>query len=342
MKKKIIAFTALILMMIMMPLAALGGAPSALSSSQSASSDSSDSAAPAPSSSAPKTQNTSEKFFKILDSRSGKIITVSDTEFLPGAVAAEVPPSYAPEALKAQAVASYTYYSNLRQQQREKPDKSLKGADFSADLSIGEKFVTDELMRSRWGENYEKNLSKIQEAVAPVQGQCLKSEGTYINATYYAISAGITESSEELWGGQRDYLTNVASPGDIFAAGYQTTVIFTPDDLKENLSAINSSLSFEGDPSTWLGKTEHTQAGSVKSITVCGKKISGTEFRSALQLRSQNFTFTFADNQFTFTVKGYGHGVGMSQVGAEYMANQGASYQEILAWYYPGASLSEA
>ena len=119
-------------------------------------------------------------------------------------------------------------------------------------------------MRSRWGENYESNLSKIKEAVAPVQGQRLVSEGEYIDATYYAISAGITESSAEIWGGQRSYLTNVASPGDVFASGYQTTAIFTPEDLKESLSAVNSGISFEGEPADWLGEAQRTAAGSVK------------------------------------------------------------------------------
>ena len=356
MKKKIIAGAVLVLLMVLMPLAALGGAPASagsLSPAESAGGEppssggseggaASGSAEPSEPTVPTGTGAVSNDSFKILDSRSGEVVTVPDADFLPGAVAAEVPPSYAPEALKAQAVAAYTYYSHLRSQQRSNPDESLKGADFSADLSIGEKFVTDELMRSRWGENYESNLSKIKEAVAPVQGQRLVSEGEYIDATYYAISAGITESSAEIWGGQRSYLTNVASPGDVFASGYQTTAIFTPEDLKESLSAVNSGISLEGEPADWLGEAQRTAAGSVKSITVCGTEVPGGSFRSALRLRSQNFTVSFAENQFTFTVRGYGHGVGMSQVGAEYMANQGAGYREILAWYYPGAALEQA
>ena len=353
MKKKLIACAVLVLLMVLMPLAALGGAPASSGSMSPADSaheqpllsevtegsmasegsgtsvDSASSADTVPTG----TGTVSNDFFKIMDSRSGEVITVADADFLPGAVAAEVPPSYAPEALKAQAVAAYTYYSHLRSQQRSNPDESLKGADFSADLSIGEKFVTDELMRSRWGEGYESNLSKIKEAVAPVQGQRLVSEGAYIDATYYAISDGITESSEEIWGGQRSYLTNVDSPGDVFASGYQTTAIFTPEDLRENLSAVNSDISFEGEPANWLGEVQRTAAGSVKSIAVCGTEVSGDRFRSALRLRSQNFTVSFAENQFTFTVRGYGHGVGMSQVGALAMAKNGSDYKEILLHY---------
>ncbi len=277
--------------------------------------------------------------FRILDTSTGQVAEVSRLDFLRGAAAAEVSPAWEPEALKAQAAAAYTYYARLREQQRADPDPALKGADFEADLSIGEKYVTPELMQTRYGSRYEEYLEKLTQAAQAVSGLVLKSGGQLIDATFYAISSGVTESSADIWGGERSYLVPVASPGDMYAAGYQTTAVFSQEELKQALLQKDGSLSFSGDASGWITDLARTDSGSVTSLLVCGKEMSGDVFRSALGLRSQNFAVSQGEGAFTFTVKGYGHGVGMSQVGAQYMARQGASWQEILLWYYPGASI---
>lgn len=296
---------------------------------------------PPPAASAPEPESEdAADDFAILDTSTGEVIRVSRLDFLRGGTAAEVPPTWEPEALKAQAAAAYTYYARLREQQRADPDPSLAGADFSADLSIGEKYVTPELMRTRYGENYDAYYAKLDEAARAVNGLVLRCGGELIDAVFHAISPGTTESSEDIWGGARSYLVSVASPGDAYAPGYQTTASFPADELKAALLAADSSLTFGDDPSAWLTEVQRTDAGTVTSLTAGGKEISGAAFRSALGLRSQNFTFSFADSVFTFTVRGYGHGVGMSQVGAQYMAQQGASWEDILLWYYPTATIS--
>lgn len=329
MKRNAVEALALTLLLFIIPLFAMTASPAG------------EQASPPPAASAPEPENEdAQDDFAILDTSTGKVIHVTRLEFLRGGTAAEVPPSWEPEALKAQAAAAYTYYARLREQQRESPDPALQGADFSADLSIGEKYVTPELMRTRYGDRYDEYYAKLDEAARAVNGLVLRCNGKLIDAVFHAISPGITECSADVWGGERSYLVSVASPGDSYAPGYQTTAAFTADELRNALLAADSSLSFGEDPASWLTDLHRTDAGSVTSLTAGGKELGGDTIRSALGLRSQNFTFTFADNVFTFTVRGYGHGVGMSQVGAQYMAEQGASWEEILLWYYPTASIT--
>lgn len=286
-------------------------------------------------------QPATQSSFKILDKKSGKVLTVDDRTFLYGAVAAEMSPNAEPEALKAQAVASYTYYSRLREKQSESADSSLKGADFSADTENWQLYVPIDKMEKKWGNNFDANYKKITSAANAVYGQTLTYGGNLIDATYYAISSGNTESSKDIWGGDTTYLVSVASPGDIFAGGYKTSADFSSDEFRPRILEVSPNSVMSGDPSVWVGKIERTAAGSVKNIIIGGQNVAGDKVRSALGLRSANFAVSFADGKFTFMVKGYGHGVGMSQTGAQYMAKEGATYGQILSWYYPTAKLTK-
>lgn len=288
---------------------------------------------------APQTQPTGTGF-KILDTTSGKVITADDRSFLYGAIATEMAPTAPLEALKAQGVASYTYYSLLREQQRLKPNSTLNGADFSANTQNWQIYVTKEQMQSRWGSEFNANYDKLTQAVDAVYGQVLKNSGELIDATYFAISAGKTETSEDIWGGKRTYLVSVASPGDVFAGGYQTTVTMTADQFKTAAAKAEPKAKFGSDPAAWVGESKRTAVGSVETIQIGGVAMTGNTARNAFGLRSANFTVTYANGNFTFLVKGYGHGVGMSQAGAQYMANQGSSYKQILEWYYPTSTLT--
>ncbi len=279
--------------------------------------------------------------FHILDASTKQVIDVGDREFMNGAVAAEMSPKAEQEALRAQAVACYTYYSRLRELHRQTPVSSLNGADFSADLKGGQVFLTDDLSKKRWGSHYNEYTQALNAAITPVFGQVLRSSGDLIDATYYAISSGNTESSANVWGGARPYLVSVASPGDRFAGGYQTTVTLPADQMKAHILSAAPGADLSGDPSGWVGAATRTAAGSVKTILLGGKSVSGGTVRSVFQLRSTNFTVSYANNQFTFLVLGYGHDVGMSQAGAQYMAKEGASYRQILSWYYPTTTLGK-
>ena len=179
--------------------------------------------------------------FRIRDESTNQILTVGDRDFLYGAIVTEMSPNAEPEALKAQAVAAYTYYSRQRAQAHEKGADS----DFSADPQNWKVYVSKEQMQERWGDSYQAYYEKLTEVINSIAGQTLQSNGELIDATYFAISSGKTESSEDVWGGKLDYLVPVASPGDLFASGYQTTASFSAEEFQNAVLRILEAVMFE-------------------------------------------------------------------------------------------------
>ena len=162
----------------------------------------------------------------------------------------------------------------------------------------------------------------------------------YICAVFHAISNGTTENATDVWGGKYPYLISVSSIGDKLSPAYQSQVTFTEKEFKEILQ--KEGVKFTKDTEKWIEKITNTETGMVKSIQICGKTLKGTEFRTIFSLKSSTFTYEYKDKKFIFTVNGYGHGVGMSQYGADYMARQGFSYKEILEHYYQGAEIVQS
>ena len=274
-------------------------------------------------------QEKGEGVFRILDTHSGNIVTVDDRTFCYGAVAYEMPPSYEKEALKAQCVACYTHFSRWRQLQREQPDPELKGADFKADLSRNEYYFSDEALRDKWGTLYESCHQRLQEAVDECFGEVLREEdGTLLQVAYGALSSGVTEDAKDIFGFASEHLQSVASPFDRTAPSYCTTVQVSCDEMLRQLDGQDKTSVHA------IGTPERTSAGTVLTVTIGTKTYTGAELRERFGLRSANFTLEDKGDSFVFTVLGYGHGVGMSQYGANEMAKQGASYHEILAHYY--------
>ena len=269
-------------------------------------------------------------FFRVLISSTGEIKEISDEDYIFCVVAAEMPALYEKEALKAQAVAAYSFA--LRRQ----AEASGKDYDISTDPSVDQSYISQEDIKSKWGEKAEEYSEKIRSAVKEVKGLAVIYKNEVALTLYHAISCGATESSADIWGGKYSYLSSVDSVWDKLAENYLTTKSFTADELKNKLG---KDYSFDKKTSSWIKITEKTKMGSVKKLTLCGKEISGEELRKALDLRSLNFTVNFKEDVFTFTVKGYGHGVGMSQNGANYMAKQGSDFKEILEYYYKGCTV---
>lgn len=278
--------------------------------------------------------NQEEDVFTLYDSATGETFQVSAEEFLPAALACEMDLSAPDEALKAQAVALYTFYCNQRAQ------NDGDGADFACDTANWLVYVPQSAMEERWGENFASYYEKLQSITAEVRGQVLTWEGEPIQACFFAISSGNTASALEVWGQDLAYLPSVASPGDCLSDGYLSTVSFTAQQLQDAAKAAwGDELDFTGPEEEWVKDLEVSPSGYVTAATVGGKTVTGEELREALGLRSACFSMSCQEGTFTFTVRGWGHGVGMSQAGAMYLANEGASYQEILAHYYPGATL---
>ncbi|MGI6256305.1 MAG: SpoIID/LytB domain-containing protein [Acutalibacter sp.] len=272
--------------------------------------------------------------FTLYDNATGETLQVSEEEFLPAALACEMDLSAPDEALKAQAVALYTFYSY----QRGRNDGD--GADFACDTANWLVYVPTSAMEERWGENFAAYYEKLQGIVSEVKGQLLTWEGEPIQACFFAISGGNTASASEVWDQDLPYLASAASPGDCFADGYLSTMTLTSQQLQEAAQAAwGEKLDFSGPKEEWIAQVETGPSGYVISAQVGGKDVTGEELREALGLRSACFTMDWQEDSLTFTVRGWGHGVGLSQAGAMYLANQGATYQEILAHYYPGAML---
>ena len=192
-----------------------------------------------------------------------------------------------------------------------------------------------EQAQERFGDNFEEYWSLITQAVEETEGQILCYEGQPIAAAYHAISAGTTEAAEYIWGNQVAYLCAVDSRGDELAAGYEETLTFSDSDIQ----TIMSAATFEGNSAGWLEVLERSPSGYVTKIQVGDLELTGLEFRTALGLRSSCFTITHDEGGFHITTKGYGHGAGLSQYGADFMARQGSTYDEILAHYYSGTQL---
>ena len=162
--------------------------------------------------------------------------------------------------------------------------------------------------------------------------------GKIITAVYHAISGGKTEDSNNVWGVSLPYLKPVSSEGDKLAENYITVLEFSFQDLKEKLSGI---AKIDDTKQNIFKNITRTSSGTVKKITVGSTELTGALVRNALELRSSNFKIDIEDGKYKFTVYGYGHGVGLSQNGANYMAKQGLSFKEILTHYYTGCKIEK-
>lgn len=281
----------------------------------------------------------SDGYFRILDETTGKVAKVKERDYVIGSVCAEMPPTFHTEALKAQAVASHTYALRLREQQKASADETLKGADFSADPSNWLGYVTREQAKERFGENFDLYYGKIEAAVDEVLHIGLAYNDYPIVAAYHAISPGTTENSENIWSSSCDYLKSVDSSGDAIAPGYETSVTLSKAEVQKILTTAYPSITLDPSEKKWVQILSTSSSGTVLTASVGNETLTGTQVRSLFGLRSPHFTVTCADGSFIFDVKGYGHGVGLSQYGADYMGRQGSDYTEILTHYYTGVSL---
>ena len=357
MKRYVVLCLIVYLLLLLMPLSALGslekdkpsgtsaptgrtGTTAANKAATSSSASATASASGASAASSATTAPADEAVFRVLDTKSGKVTTLSEKEFVIGTVASELYPTYHAEAMKAQAVASYTYYSVKRAKARQNPDPNLKGADFSDVPATFPDTYTVAGLKERWGDNFDAYYKKITEAVEAVFGKRILCNGEPIYAFYHALNSGTTEDAKIVWEVEYPYLKPVASPGDKLSPNYQTVVSFTPEQLSAALNKVMEGISFPDKTETWLGKDiARSSAGTVTKIVFCGKELTGKQVREALDLKSACFSVEYKNNSFQFTVQGYGHGVGMSQYGADYMARQGSTWQEILTHYYTGITI---
>lgn len=277
--------------------------------------------------------NKENKKIKVYISEDKAIKELDIEDYVKGVVAAEMPVSFNIEALKAQAVAVRNFTINRIRNKCGNGD----GADI-CDTVHCQVYIDKNKKIKEWGNNGQKNWSKLEEAVNLTKGQYMYYNGELVlNAQYFAASWGKTEDSKVVFGEAQPYLLSVKSLGDSLAPKYSTT---SNIDNKTFINKIKNKYNIyklsEANLSSNIKISSRNESGSVKSVNVCGKSISGVEFRKLFDLNSANFTITFSKNYVTVKCLGYGHGVGMSQWGANYMANEGKNYIDILKYYYNG------
>lgn len=245
-------------------------------------------------------------------------------EYVIGVVAGEMPASFEIEALKAQAIAARSYALS-------KIETSTESYDLVTDIT-NQVYITTEDMQEKWGEDYDFYYDKIKNAVSATKNLVMEYEGDVISAYYFAMSNGSTEDVSLVFGESRDYLKSVDSYWDESVKNFSVTTTFTKEEFCSKLSIDCSNIT--------IGAIDRSSTNRVNTIVINDKEFKGTTLRTLLGLRSTDFTIDIADD-IKITTKGYGHGVGMSQYGANEMAKNGASYEEILNHYYKDIDIVE-
>ena len=254
---------------------------------------------------------------------SGLITNIEVEEYVIGVVGAEMPASFNEEALKAQAIIARTYAISL-----------LNKGKILTDTSTTQNYKDNNELKKMWGANYNKYYQKIKNAVNNTKGLYLTYDGKIIDAVYHSTSNGQTENAEYVWGTSKPYLVSVDSPYDTTNKSFNYEKFITYNDLSKKLNMdINKN--------SVINIISKTQGNRIEKIEINNKTYSGVQIRNLLNLRSADFELSLEDDGIIFKTKGYGHGVGMSQYGANGMAKAGYNYEQILKHYYKGVKLTK-
>ena len=267
----------------------------------------------------------------------GKLQQMDMRSYLLGVVRAEMPASFEEEALKAQAVAARTY---VLHKIAGGGSANHPEADACDDLNCCQASKSEEDAAADWGEQAGENEAKVLQAVEETDGECVLYEGAPVLAVFHSSSTGTTQDAASVWSTGLPYLTAVETPeGEDTVPGFRSTASFPAAELKERLENALPGVKLEGRASNWFTNIRQQPNGTVTSLSVGGVEVGGNRLRTILELRSACFTISFEDDAVVFSVTGYGHGVGMSQYGANVLAAGGMGYRELLEWYYTGAQV---
>lgn len=253
----------------------------------------------------------------------GSVIQISLEDYIIGVVGAEMPASFQTEALKAQAVAARTYALS----------RTKNGETLTATTSH-QVYKTNEQLKATWGSSFSTYYNKIKSAVEATKGEYISYNGNYIDAVYFSTSNGKTEDAVNVWGESKPYLKSVDSPWDTKVSSFSSSKTLS-------MSTISNKLGVNLTSASQIIINSKTIGNRVKSVTICGKEFTGVQIRTLLGLRSADFTITQSGQNIVFSTKGFGHGVGMSQYGANEMAKSGKSYRQILTHYYTGVQITK-
>lgn len=291
-----------------------------------------------------KIEDSSEKYdykkygtIKLLHAKTGEIEEVALDSYLCNVVSAEMPVDFDEEALKAQAVVARTYTIYKIE------NKKHENADICDDSTCCQAWVSKEIRFSRWEEaKRENNWAKIEKCVNETKGKIITYQNKPINAFFHSNSGGTTELPVNVWGGGENlpYLKVVETAGEEGYTQYSSEVVLSKEELINKLKVKYEDINVNFENEDDIKILEHTDSGRVRTIKFGNHELSGVETRTLLGLKSTNFEIQKQDGNIKFTVKGYGHGVGMSQTGADTMAKQGKNYEEIIKHFYSGVEIT--
>lgn len=274
---------------------------------------------------------------KLLHKDSGEIEELPLDTYLLGVVSAEMPANFEQEALNAQSVVArtYTIYSISHNQGKHGE------ADICDDSNCCQAWISKEDRLAKWDETErESNWKKILTAVNTTAGKIITYNGEVIDAFFHSNSGGTTEMPVNVWGGtDYPYLQSVETAGEEAYSQYSSEAIFSKEELKNKMLEKHSDFSIDYNQDDCIKIEEYTDSGRVKTIKIGNLHLSGVEVRSVLGLKSANFLISIDGDNIKFSVIGYGHGVGMSQTGADSMAKSGSNYEEIIKHFYTGVEI---
>ena len=278
------------------------------------------------------------KTIKLYHAKTSQIEELSLDDYLYGVVSSEMPASFEKEALKAQAIVArtYTIYQITK-------SKGKHGdADICDDYKCCQAWISKEDRLAKWSENEaEANWNKIVEAVDSTQGKIITYNGSPIDAFFHSNSGGTTETASNVWGGDNfPYLQSVQTSGEDGYTQYSSEVEFSQSEFIDKIKTKHPDFEIDFNDNSCVQILEYTESGRIRTIKFGNIQIAGTEARTLLGLKSTNFSFEIVDGKIKFKVLGYGHGVGMSQTGADSMAKAGGSAEEIIKHFYSGVEIS--
>lgn len=261
----------------------------------------------------------------------GAVRTVRLDDYLTGVLLAEMPPSFEPEALAAQAVAART----IARGKMDRPKH--ENACVCGQSDCCQAYLDEEAAREKYGADYEKWAGKARGAVEETDGLVIRCGGELIDAVYFSSAGGATEPAAAVWGAEVPYLQSVESPdgGERFEEETRVGI----DAFRAAILRQTPEARLDGGPAGWFGALRRSAGGGVAELEIGGAAYSGTRLRSLFSLRSTKFTVAIEGDEIVFETSGSGHRVGMSQYGAQAMALEGATYREILTHYYQGVEI---
>lgn len=285
--------------------------------------------------------NFSQPFeISVYNTETGKTENVEFESYITGVLAGEMPPSYNIEALKAQAVAARSFILSKAEDYFEgKNAESHHGAMICTDPNHCKSWRDIKAAKKTWDVRYADDYeNKIKTAVSLTCGEYMTYDNKVVKAYFYAMSSGRTENVEDVWGVSLPYLKSVSSKEDIGSDGFESRLTLDKDAFVQKLKEANGGVEIS-DTKNMICDVKRTEGGGVSKIKIGNTEFEGSEIRKIFNLRSTNFTIECSDGKVTFEVYGYGHGVGMSQNGANVLAEKGLKYREILKHYYTGVSI---